>query len=1285
MKIHKINTVNIASLLGETSIDLDGKLNDPNIFLVTGPVGSGKTTLFDAVCLGLFGATPRRPKAVSASKPDIELDPKDPRAVISTGTVEGLAEVVFSKVEKGNKRTKYRACWSVERAHKKSRLDGNFKAPERSLERFDGSEWKLLVSDEQDKVVKPFFDEVLEGMTLKEFNRAVLLPQGKFGQLLSAKEEDRAEILERVTQTDSYTKIGARAKSRFDAAKKSLEKVEDRIGENSPMTPEARTAVEQERDGAKLEVVNLGKSKDSLSKRVSWLEELTERNKDVDECKAAVVAAKEASVELEPQRLAVATNIARAPLYLLSDKVLESGAKLKTIASSIESQKSKLATQNIECKSAAVVVNEAKSELTKTRGALDLAEPKIRTGLQLASQIEETSSQVDTIKLRGDKLIAEATDKALKLSDGESALVDAESQLTAHKKEVESRPYLSVYMDKVATIVLAADELESAEAEQAITLEQVQELELEVLKYQKVMAEGKMSSEAAIEGLRLASEAVAASKSTVRTIVEMGDNETVEQVIERLRGDISRAERTGVELRHTKQQFERLSEAKVSHGIEVETLAGLEAALLQHAENVLARAGAVESATSALVVVQGTAAVDRFAMGLISERDNLSEGDRCQLCGSEDHPYVSDFDQRELSAQLRARAADSEAAETEANRALRECQSASEQATLEQASAEATTLAARGSVAAQTARIDQELKQVQASALANGLAGDLNVSAIEAAIESAGSLVVVNNEICERLIAANKDFISLQAKERTAQENLTITQGSVKLAEVSLNSTKAAKAKAESLAERVKRSVTERQEKIAVELNPFVTAVGSEVEVDELTLRETVDLLSARVDKAAAAVKLVTEVAALVAKLKSEVELAAQAHVSAKKQAVQAELELTATQSKLSGFQVELAKLFGSDTPASLEAKLKSDIESATTRQDLAVAGAKEKDSARDTLNGLIENLETQLVSLEDEMREQNIALDVKLAEVGCATLDELLVSRLSDSDLKEHQVLLRSADDDSLKANSALAQAGGTLEKHMGDLSPEWADSDEAPDSLHQRLAELTGKYDDANQLFGKLKNVLDSDDTMKSLASELLAELDECQREYNLWARMQRLIGRNDGKAFRNAAQVLNLGDLIDRANPHLKTLSGRYSLSHRLEKKKRHPKDKEGYLCPTLSFSIIDGYQADRARDIQSLGGGDSFLVSLSLALGLASYQTVKMPIETLLLDEGFGTLDQDTLHTAMQTLERIYKSNGTQVGLISHVEGLKRHIKPQVQVTKIGESGWSKVECVIVVAD
>ncbi len=202
MKIHRFEGVNLNSLYGAFEVDLDATLGGCNLFLIHGPTGSGKSTLMDAVSLALFGLTPR----LHALRGD---ETADPRAIMSRGSGECSATVVFSKLASGGRQT-YRARWSCWRARR--RVAGAWQRAERSLElQVPGEGWQVLVSSSKEKEFAPIFREVLEGFGVSDFNRSMLLAQGRFDAFLGAKPNERADILERLTDTSIYQELGLRA------------------------------------------------------------------------------------------------------------------------------------------------------------------------------------------------------------------------------------------------------------------------------------------------------------------------------------------------------------------------------------------------------------------------------------------------------------------------------------------------------------------------------------------------------------------------------------------------------------------------------------------------------------------------------------------------------------------------------------------------------------------------------------------------------------------------------------------------------------------------------------------------------------------------------------------------------------------------------------------------------------------------------------------------------------------------------------------------------------------
>ena len=171
--------------------------------------------------------------------------------------------------------------------------------------------------------------------------------------------------------------------------------------------------------------------------------------------------------------------------------------------------------------------------------------------------------------------------------------------------------------------------------------------------------------------------------------------------------------------------------------------------------------------------------------------------------------------------------------------------------------------------------------------------------------------------------------------------------------------------------------------------------------------------------------------------------------------------------------------------------------------------------------------------------------------------------------------------------------------------------------------------------------------------LQQELIAkELSEKQSVADRWAKLNKLIGSADGTKFKVIAQSYTLNLLLLHANKHLSYLSKRYKLQQ---------------VPGTLALQVVDCDMCDEIRTVYSLSGGESFLISLALALGLSSLSSNNLKVESLFIDEGFGSLDAESLRTAMEALEQL-QMQGRKIGVISHVQEMSERISVQVQVHK-----------------
>jgi exonuclease SbcC len=160
------------------------------------------------------------------------------------------------------------------------------------------------------------------------------------------------------------------------------------------------------------------------------------------------------------------------------------------------------------------------------------------------------------------------------------------------------------------------------------------------------------------------------------------------------------------------------------------------------------------------------------------------------------------------------------------------------------------------------------------------------------------------------------------------------------------------------------------------------------------------------------------------------------------------------------------------------------------------------------------------------------------------------------------------------------------------------------------------------------------------------------ECQKtECCRWGNLHDLIGSADGKKYRNFAQGITFEMMIGHANRQLQKMTDRYLLLRNVSQ--------------PLELNVVDNYQFGEVRSTKNLSGGESFIISLSLALGLSHMASKNVRVDSLFLDEGFGTLDEEALETALETLSSLYQ-DGKLIGVISHVAALKERISTQIQV-------------------
>ncbi len=347
-----------------------------------------------------------------------------------------------------------------------------------------------------------------------------------------------------------------------------------------------------------------------------------------------------------------------------------------------------------------------------------------------------------------------------------------------------------------------------------------------------------------------------------------------------------------------------------------------------------------------------------------------------------------------------------------------------------------------------------------------------------------------------------------------------------------------------------------------------------------------------------------------------------------------------------------------------LEGKSTEEVEKLTASQSTALSNKyeelrKQKDvteSKKATLAGSIAQLKEDFETTKD----------------SCSSLTSIVVQWVKDNPLhidtaelkeliekprtwvNEEKKRLTAIKEEELTAKATLSERQIRLQTHQA--SEDKPQAEESSEMLHQQLVSILDQSEFLSKRLNEINVSLLAHQKGVELMKEYQQEVDKKKEYHENWAKLNELFGSANGNKFKTIAQGYTLDILLSYANIHLSNLSKRYSLEK---------------IPNSLALQVIDNDQLGEVRSVHSLSGGESFLVSLALALGLSSLSSNRMKIESLFIDEGFGSLDADTLSIAMDALENL-QTQGRKIGVISHVEEMKERITTQIQVIKSANS-------------
>jgi exonuclease SbcC len=381
---------------------------------------------------------------------------------------------------------------------------------------------------------------------------------------------------------------------------------------------------------------------------------------------------------------------------------------------------------------------------------------------------------------------------------------------------------------------------------------------------------------------------------------------------------------------------------------------------------------------------------------------------------------------------------------------------------------------------------------------------------------------------------------------------------------------------------------------------------------------------------------------------------------------------LTEKQETLERLKKELAdgteerkQLYGDKKPHDEEGRLNKTIADAEKAEKKARDLNTELQQKLTKAKTHIDSLKKRIEQRTPELKKAETDFSAALIPAGFAEEKAFLEARLSQEDRESLSSRAKELDDagTELKAKQkdretrlATETAKKLTDKTLDELEPQFKEFEESLKELRDAVAGLKHKLSENAAAKERIKE--------KQTAIE--AQKKECHR----WEKLHGLIGSADGKKYRNFAQGLTFELMVSHANRQLGKMTDRYLLI----RDEHQP----------LELNVVDNYQAGEIRSTKNLSGGESFIVSLTLALGLSKMASRKVRVDSLFLDEGFGTLDEDALETSLDTLSGL-QQDGKLIGIISHVSALKERISTQINIIPVsgGRSSLSGPGCTKVV--